>query len=93
MLQQEEADDYVISTGEKHTVREFAQLAFERVGLNWEDYVEVDPKFYRPADVHTLCGDYTKAKEILGWSPEVDFEQLVHTMVDSDMERVRRLTK
>lgn len=90
MLQQDEPDDYVISTGEKHSVREFAELAFSRVGLDWEKYVEIDPRFYRPADVHTLCGDCTKARKELGWEPEVSFEQLVHMMIDADLKRVEK---
>ncbi|MFT5524395.1 MAG: GDPmannose 4,6-dehydratase [Pirellulaceae bacterium] len=90
MLQQDEPVDYVISTGEKHSVREFAQLAFDRVGLDWEEYVEIDPKFYRPADVHTLCGDCSKARKEFGWEPEVTFEQLVHMMIDADLKRVEK---
>ncbi len=73
MLQQEVPDDYVISTGESHSVREFVELAFKEVGLNWEDYVKVDPKFFRPADVEYLIGDYSKAKRVFGWEPEVKF--------------------
>jgi len=87
MLQQDEPGDFVISTGEKHTVREFASIAFARVGLNWEDYVEVDPQFFRPADVNTLCGDASLARKTLGWKPEVDFPSLVEMMVDADMQR------
>ncbi|MEQ8785440.1 MAG: GDP-mannose 4,6-dehydratase [Pirellulaceae bacterium] len=90
MLQQDEADDYVIATGRKHTVREFARLAFARVDLDWEQYVEVDPQLFRPADVNTLCGDASKAREKLGWTLEVSFEQLVAMMVDADMQRVER---
>jgi GDPmannose 4,6-dehydratase len=93
MLQQDEPDDYVISTGEKHSVREFAELAFNRVGLDWEKYVEIDPRFYRPADVHTLCGDCSKAQKELGWEPEVSFEQLVHMMIDADLQRVEKELK
>ncbi len=89
MLQSEKPDDYVVATGQKHTVRQFAQLAFERVNLDWEKHVVVDPKFYRPADVNTLCGDATKARQKLGWQPKVSFEELVHMMVDEDMARVR----
>lgn len=89
MLQQEKPDDFVIATGQKHTVREFARLAFERVNLDWEKHVVVDPKFYRPADVNTLCGDPAKALQHLGWQPKVSFEQLIHLMVDEDMARVR----
>jgi len=89
MLQADQPDDYVIATGQKHTVREFCRLAFERVNLDWEKYVIVDQRFYRPADVNTLCGDASKAREELGWEPKVSFEQLVHMMVDQDMKRVR----
>jgi GDPmannose 4,6-dehydratase len=91
MLQQSQADDFVVATGVKHSVREFAELAFSRVGLNWEDHVEVDPAFYRPADVHTLRGDATKAREQLGWQQETSFAQLVAMMVDADMQRVAAL--
>ena len=88
MMQQDTPDDYVVSTGRRHTVRDFCQVAFEHVGLNWEDYVEIDPAFLRPADVNTLCGDFSKAHEKLGWQPEVTFEQLVQMMVDTDLDRV-----
>lgn len=85
MLQQPKPDDYVIATGETHTVRELVEVAFSHVGLNWEDYVEIDPKFIRPAEVDLLIGDPSKAKKILGWKPKVNFEGLVKMMVDSDM--------
>ena len=88
MMQQDTPDDYVVSTGRRHTVRDFCQVAFEHVGLNWEDHVEIDPAFLRPADVNTLCGDFSKAHEKLGWQPEVTFEQLVQMMVDTDLDRV-----
>ncbi|MCL0102751.1 GDP-mannose 4,6-dehydratase, partial [Dehalococcoidia bacterium] len=88
MLQQEKPDDYVIATGESHSVREFAELAFREVGLNWEDYVVVDQRFCRPADVEYLCGDISKARQVLGWKPEVTFEQLISIMVKADLERV-----
>ena len=90
MLQHTTPDDFVVATGTKHSVREFADAAFSRVGLNWEDFVEVDPAFYRPADVHTLCGDAAKARRHLGWQPETSFVELVGMMVDADMERVAR---
>ncbi len=93
MLNHDEPDDYVVATGQKHSVREFARLAFDRAGLNWEDHVVVDPRFYRPADVHTLCGDSGKARKILNWSPEVSFAELVGMMVDQDMARVERELK
>ena len=92
MLNQESADDFVIATGIKHSVREFAQLAFAHVDLDYQDFVEVDPDLLRPADVQTLCGDCTKAREQLGWSPEVSFEALVRMMVDADLQRVQRET-
>ena len=85
MLQQDTPDDYVVATGETHTVREFCERAFARVGLNYEDYVEIDPRYYRPAEVDLLWGDPTKAKEQLGWEPRVTFEELVDMMVDADM--------
>ncbi|MGD0034322.1 GDP-mannose 4,6-dehydratase [Paenibacillus illinoisensis] len=90
MLQQDEADDYVISTGETHTIEELVEIAFSHVGLNWRDYVVVDQKFVRPAEVDLLLGDCTKAKEQLGWELEVGFEQLIKMMVDSDIERISK---
>lgn len=89
MLQQCEPDDYVISSGETHTVRRMCEIAFARVGLDWEKYVKVDPKFYRPAEVHVLLGDSDKARKALGWEPEVSFEKLIEMMVDADMARVQ----
>jgi len=89
MLQQDQPDDFVIATGETHSVREFLELAFARVGLNWKDYVVVDPKFLRPAEVDLLLGDPAKAKKKLGWTPEVSFQGLINMMVDSDMERIK----
>lgn len=89
MLQQEQPDDFVISTGEMHTVRELLEVAFSYVGLHYEDYVVIDPEFVRPAEVDLLLGDCTKAKEQLGWELEVSFEQLIKMMVDEDMKRVR----
>ena len=85
MLQQDEPDDYVVSTGETHSVREFCQLAFDRVGLNWEDHVVIDERFFRPAEVDLLVGDPAKAAKVLDWTPKTSFEQLVHMMVDADM--------
>ncbi|WP_458120264.1 GDP-mannose 4,6-dehydratase [Paenibacillus sp. Z6-24] len=87
MLQQDTPDDYVISTGEMHTVEELVQIAFDHVGLNWRDYVVIDEKFVRPAEVDLLLGDCTKAKEQLGWELEVGFDQLVKNMVDADLKR------
>ncbi|HDR6246509.1 TPA: GDP-mannose 4,6-dehydratase [Bacillus cereus] len=89
MLQQEVPDDYVISTGETHTVEELVEIAFSHVGLNWKDYVVIDEKFVRPAEVDLLLGDCSKAKEKLGWELEVSFKELVHMMVDSDIERLK----
>ncbi|SDW82596.1 GDP-mannose 4,6-dehydratase [Paenibacillus sp. PDC88] len=89
MLQQDKADDYVISTGETHTIEELVEIAFSHVGLNWRDYVVIDQKFVRPAEVDLLLGDCTKAKENLGWDLEVGFEQLVKMMVDSDLEKLK----
>jgi len=86
MLQQDKPDDYVVATDEIHSVKEFAQLAFDCVGLNWKDYVTVDKMFYRPAEVHELRGDYNKAKKILKWKPRVKFAELVEIMVKADLE-------
>ena len=92
MLQQDEPEDYVIATNEAHSVRELVQIAFERVGLNPDDHVRIDPQFYRPAEVDHLIGDYSKAKEKLGWEPRTSFEELVHLMVDADVELLARGT-
>jgi GDPmannose 4,6-dehydratase len=86
MLQQDRPDDYVIATGESHTPREFAQLAFDHAGLDWEKHVKVDPQYFRPAEVDDLRGDASKAKRELGWEPTTSFEQLVRLMVDADVE-------
>jgi GDPmannose 4,6-dehydratase len=85
MLQQDEADDYVIATGRSHSVREFCEVAFSHVGLDYRDFVVQDPRFLRPAEVDTLLGDSTKARDVLGWEPEVSFEGLVRMMVDDDL--------
>lgn len=85
MLQQDQPDDYVIGTGHTHTVQEFVEIAFRRVGLDWRDHVTVDPKFLRPAEVDLLLADSTKARVRLGWRPETTFEKLVSMMVDADM--------
>lgn len=87
MLQQEEPDDYVIATNETHSVREFAERAFEIAGLDWQDYVKVDKKFMRPLDVNYLQGDYSKAKRNLDWTPNVKFDELVSLMVKEDIKR------
>jgi len=89
MLQQEEPDDYVVATGETHTVRELCEIAFARVGLDWQKHVFVDQKFVRPAEVDLLVGNPAKAKRKLGWEPKVRFKQLVEMMVDADVERLR----
>jgi GDPmannose 4,6-dehydratase len=89
MLQQETPEDYVIATGRTHRVRDFCKLAFETVGLNWEDHVVQDPRFYRPAEVDLLVGDPSRAKRVLGWYPETSFEDLVEMMVRADLERLR----
>jgi GDPmannose 4,6-dehydratase len=85
MLQQEQPGDYVVATGETHSVREFCEIAFGHVGLDWERYVRVDERHMRPAEVDLLIGDPTRAHEVLGWKPEVNFEDLVCMMVDADM--------
>ena len=90
MLQQDTPDDYVIATGRTHTVGDCCRVAFERVGLNFEDHVTTDPRWIRPAEVDLLIGDATKAKEQLGWVPEVTFEQLIQGMVDSDLADLSR---
>ncbi len=88
MLQQDKPDDYVVATGEAHTVQELVEVAFAHVGLDWEKHIGVDPRFLRPAEVDHLIGDPSKAKKELGWEPSVDFKGLVHMMVDADMARI-----
>ena len=90
MLQQKEADDYVIATGESHSVRDFVELAFSAVGLDQQEYVKMDERFMRPADVPELRGDASKAREKLGWKPETSFEELVKMMVRADVERYKK---
>jgi len=87
MLQADDADDYVLATGETHTVAEFLEEAFTYAGLDWRDYVKMDPRYLRPSEVDLLIGDYSKAKEKLGWEPTVRFPELVRMMVDADRER------
>jgi GDPmannose 4,6-dehydratase len=86
MLRQKEATDYVIATGESHSVREFVELAFSEVGLDWQEYVKMDERFMRPADVPELRGDASKAREVLGWEAETSFAELVKMMVRADVE-------
>jgi GDPmannose 4,6-dehydratase len=93
MLQQKSADDYVISTGTTHSVAEFCRLAFDRVGLSYTRHVQVDPTFYRPAEVDVLVGDARKAISTLGWKPTYTFEELVYEMVDSDVSRLLGIHK
>jgi GDPmannose 4,6-dehydratase len=90
MLQQDRPDDYVIASGQTHTVRDLVRIAFEHVGLDWQKYTVQDPAFIRPAEVDLLLGDASKAKRVLGWQPDVSFEQLVRMMVDADLERNRK---
>jgi len=89
MLQQDQADDYVVCTGQTHSVRELCQAAFGHVKLNWEDHVIVDQRFVRPAEVDLLVGDAAKAREVLGWEPAVSFEDLIAMMVDDDLKALR----
>jgi len=89
MLQQSEPDDYVVATGETHSVREFVELAFGAAGLDWKKYVVLDPKFLRPAEVELLVGDPAKAKKKLGWAPKVSFQELIKMMVDADIKGLK----
>jgi len=93
MLQQDEPEDYVIATGEQHSVREFAELAFAHLGLDYHDHVVVDPQFQRPADVETLLGDASKARKKLGWKYGVTFKELVHEMVGADLARLKSVAR
>ncbi len=88
MLQQPKAEDFVIATGISHSVRELVEIAFGRVGLDWQKHVKTDPQFLRPAEVDHLIGNPAKAKKVLGWEPKVNFKQLVEMMVDADVDRL-----
>jgi GDPmannose 4,6-dehydratase len=90
MLQQDKPDDYVVATGETHSVKEFLNEAFGYAGLDWKKYVEIDEKYFRPTEVDCLMGDSTKAREVLRWKPRTDFYQLVRMMVDADMDLARQ---
>jgi GDPmannose 4,6-dehydratase len=87
MLQQDEPEDYIIATGEAHSVREFLYEAFAYAGLDWKEHVEIDPKYFRPTEVDILIGDTRKAQKKLGWKPKVRFKELVKLMVDTDMRK------
>jgi GDPmannose 4,6-dehydratase len=89
MLQQDTPDDYVVATGETHSVREFCELAFGEVGLNYEDFVVLDERFMRPAEVDLLIGDPAKAKQVLGWQPKTSFPDLVRSMVQADIDLLK----
>ncbi len=91
MLQQEKPDDYIVATGETHSIRELLGVAFGCVGLDWQTFVEVDPRYYRPSEVDILIGDASKAERVLGWKPKVRFKELVQIMVDADLAELRRL--
>ena len=90
MLQQEKPDDYVVATGVTTTVRDMCRIAFEHAGLDMEKFVIIDPAFYRPAEVDVLLGDSSKARQVLGWKPEIDLREMICEMVDADLERLRR---
>ena len=90
MLQQDAPDDFVIATGVDRTIREFCEVAFGCVDLDWEQYVRVDERFLRPAEVEVLRGDPSKAKRVLGWEPEVTFQEMVRLMVERDIDLVSR---
>jgi GDPmannose 4,6-dehydratase len=90
MLQQPEARDYIIATGQQNTIGELCQIAFEHVGItDWENYVKSDPRFKRPAELYSLCGDTSRARELLGWAPKTTFEQMIRNMVDADLARLQ----
>jgi len=93
MLQQETPDDYVIGTGEAHTVREFVELAFAHADMDWHEFVEIDPLYFRPSEVDFLCADASKARQVLGWEPAVTFSQLVNIMVDADINQLQARLK
>ena len=89
MLQQDQPDDYVIATGETHSVREFCEVAFQHAGLDWKEHVEIDQRYFRPAEVDLLIGDASKAKRVLGWEPKTHFNELVRLMVDADVQALQ----
>ena len=93
ILQQPQPDDFVVATGESHSVREFLELTFEILELDWSEHVEFDPRLMRPAEVDRLQGDATKARAVLGWRPKVGFKELVAMMVEADLELARRELK
>ena len=86
MLQLEKADDFVIGTGEAHSVREFLEEAFSYLGMDWEEYVRIDERYFRPTEVDYLLADFSKARDVIGWEPRVKFHELVRVMVDADLE-------
>jgi GDPmannose 4,6-dehydratase len=90
MLQQETPDDYVVATGETHSVREFAEKVFEKLELDYKQYVDIDRKYFRPSEVDVLLGDASKARKALRWTPKVGFEQLIDMMIEADMEIARK---
>ena len=90
MLQQPKSDDYVIATGETYSVKQFLETAFSYAGLDWKKYVEIDQRYFRPTEVDVLIGDSRKARRKLKWKPKVNFQQLVHMMVDADMDVVHK---
>ena len=92
MLQQPKSDDYIIATGKNHSVREFLDEAFRYLDLDWNKYVEIDPRYFRPSEVDSLLGDASKARKILGWKPKVNFKQLVQMMVDAEMEKHKKMS-
>ena len=90
MLQQPQPDDYVVATGRTHSIRDFLDEAFGYLDLDWHDAVEIDPQLFRPSEVDVVCGDFSKARRVLGWEPKVSFQQLVRMMVDHDVELARQ---
>lgn len=90
MMQQDKPDNFVVASGENHTIREFVEIAFNSVSLDWQDYVIIDPSFFRPAEIYDLRGDYSKAKKVLGWEPKTSFKDLVKIMVDSEIEKLQK---
>ena len=93
MMQQENPDNFVIASGKSHAIKEFVEIAFDHIGLDWHNYVEIDQSFFRPAEIYDLTGDYDKAERVLGWKPKTSFKDLVKIMVDSEIDKINNTNR